>query len=195
MNFITKEDILSGGKAIFSACLQYRYELRRVWDTRLPPLVMILLNPSTATEIENDPTITRCIQRARSIGRGSLIVLNAFAFRATEPDDMMATSKPVGPENDAFIYRGLSECQRAEGTAVIGWGAHGAWKGRDRQIIEMGRQLRMPLYCLGFTKAGQPRHPLYVLAKEELTAYARPTAEGYLISPRAPEGLRGIISA
>lgn len=174
---ITKEDTLGGGLAVFSdGAGLFRYELRRTWDRKLPPMLMILLNPSTATEIENDPTITRCIKRAQSLGCGSLIILNAFAFRATDPNDMMAAADPIGPYNDNFIYRGLSEVQRKEGTALVGWGAHGAFRNRDREIRDIAFGLGMPLYCLGFTQAGQPRHPLYVLAKEKLQLYAPATA-------------------
>ena len=115
-----------------------------------------MLNPSTATEAANDPTIERCERRSRAMGFGALDVVNLFAFRATRPADLFAAEDPVGPECD----RVLAEAAAGAGLIVAGWGIHGARHGRDGQVAAL--LAAHPLTCLGVTKAGQPRHPLYV---------------------------------
>jgi hypothetical protein len=86
--------------AVFSEDRFYRYLLRRIWDSDKPMIAFIGLNPSTADEINNDPTITRCITRAHDSGYGGIYMLNLFAFRATDPKVMKAFPRPIGPEND-----------------------------------------------------------------------------------------------
>ena len=115
-----------------------------------------MLNPSTATEAANDPTIERCERRSRAMGFGALDVVNLYAFRATRPADLFAAADPVGPECDAVVLEAAGEA----GLIVAGWGVHGARAGRDTEVAAMlaGRSLT----CLGVTRAGQPRHPLYV---------------------------------
>lgn len=167
-----QEDIIGGGSATFGEGGLHRYELRRVWNVKLPPLIMILLNPSKATHEVNDPTITRCIERAKRLGCGSLIILNAFAFRATQPEDMMAAADPVGPSNDTIIRCALSECQRKGGFAVVGWGIHGTFRNRDHEICQLAAEFEVPLKCLGVTAGGHPRHPLYVSYDKALEPYA-----------------------
>ena len=115
-----------------------------------------MLNPSTATEAANDPTIERCERRSRAMGFGALDVVNLFAFRATRPADLHAAADPVGPDCD----RVLLEAAGQAGLIVAGWGVHGARGGRDRQVAQM--LTGFAVACLGTTKAGQPRHPLYV---------------------------------
>jgi len=94
--FATNE-VVSG--ATFSTDRVYRYALWRVWDAALPSFVVIGLNPSTADETENDPTIRRCIGFAKREGCGGLVMLNLFAVRATDPRVMMAHPEPIGPDN------------------------------------------------------------------------------------------------
>ena len=119
-------------------------------------MLWIMLNPSTATEEANDPTIERCERRSRAMGFGALDVVNLFAFRATRPADLHAAADPVGPDCD----RVLLEAAGQAGLIVAGWGVHGARGGRDRQVAQM--LTGFEIACLGTTKAGQPRHPLYV---------------------------------
>lgn len=117
--------------------------------------VFIGLNPSTADEVEDDPTIRRCMDYAKRWGYGALCVVNLFAFRATIPDDMKAYASPVGPEND----RWLMDVTRRAGVVVAGWGVHGAHRQRDRDVM---RLLGGKLSCLSKTKDGHPGHPLYL---------------------------------
>lgn len=162
-------DLLTDTGATFSACRTWRYKLWRIWDSSKPPLVMLMLNPSTADEAMNDPTVERCERRAYAGGCGGLIVLNIFAFRATDPGEMKAAADPIGPENDGHITQvlALATLAAAGGPRLAwricaGWGIHGSHLGRDRQVARMFQAAGVPLYCLGVTASGQPRHPLYV---------------------------------
>ena len=85
--------------ATFSPCRRYRYTLWRQWDER-PPATFIMLNPSTADETANDPTVERCQRRAQAMGYGGVRVANIFALRSTDPRALYTAEDPVGPEND-----------------------------------------------------------------------------------------------
>jgi hypothetical protein len=146
--------------AIFSSCERYRYQLWRRWYSGpgAPRLAAFIgLNPSTADETVNDPTVTRCIGFAKRYGCDGIYMLNAFAFRATDPRDMKSEHDPVGPLNDAYILETVGVSARV----VVAWGTHGSYQGRDLQLAG-GILLGEELYCLGKTKAGHPRHPLYL---------------------------------
>jgi hypothetical protein len=148
--------------AIISSCGAFRYELRRVWDDSRPPYVSGMLNPSTADADNDDPTIRRNRRRAEAMGFGSLIVWNLGAGRATEPKVWKKLFDPIGPKNDQHIRRILQECRDRNGIAVVGWGNHGSFMGRDRTVTRIAQELDIDFHCLGTTKSGQPRHPLYV---------------------------------
>ena len=115
------------------------------------------LNPSTADEVENDPTIRRCVNYSKRWGYGSLCMVNLFAFRATKPQVMKKHASPVGKEND----RWLAELANGAEVVVAAWGANGTHMKRDQAVM---RLLAGKLLCLGKTKDGHPRHPLYVKA-------------------------------
>ena len=150
--------------AEFSDCKKYRYALWRHWDWQGHDncVMFIGLNPSTADETEDDPTIRRCIRFAKDWGYGGLMMMNMFAFRATDPKKMKVARDPVGPGNDeAFGYR-----RTHAGLIVAAWGQHGS-PARGEKICQL---LASPIYCLGRTKNGSPKHPLYLAAdsKREL---------------------------
>lgn len=162
-------DLLDDRHAAFSPCRTWRYELWRTWNPLGRQLVMIMLNPSTADELTNDPTIERCERRARRHGFGGLRVFNIFAFRATDPDDMKGAADPVGPQNDEYIESAFKLAKmhamlRQEPSYLFcaGWGVHGSYLGRDHQVQGLAQEHGIQLHCLGTTKEGQPRHPLYV---------------------------------
>jgi hypothetical protein len=155
-------DLFEHSSVIISSCGVYRYELRRVWDDSLPPYVSGMLNPSTADAEIDDPTITRNRLRAMSMGFGSLIVWNLGAARATDPKIWKALPDPIGPENDCHIRRIISECRDRKGLAVVGWGNHGTFMGRDKIASRVAQEIGVEFFCLGMTKSGQPKHPLYV---------------------------------
>ncbi len=140
--------------AFYSPCETYRYGLRRVW-AQGPELMFVMLNPSTATEEKNDPTIERCQRRAVQLGFGGLRIANLFAFRATLPTDLRKANDPEGPEN-ADVLRDWSGCCAM---TIAGWGAHGALLGQGAKVAPA---LIGDVRHLGLTKEGHPRHPLYV---------------------------------
>lgn len=144
--------------AIYSDCERYRYALTRVWDMAGRRAHFVMLNPSTATEVQNDPTVERCERRARALGFGSFRVTNIFAWRDTDPRAMRAAMDPVGPENDAAILAGCAWADRI----VCAWGTHGAHLMRGPYVEELLRRNGYDLYNLGLSKAGHPRHPLYI---------------------------------
>lgn len=144
--------------AIYSECERYRYALTRIWDAGGARVLFVMLNPSTATERQNDPTVERCERRARALGFGAFRVCNIFAWRATDPRRMRAAADPVGPGNDAAIVDG---CAWAD-SIVCAWGTHGAHLARGAQAEALMRATGAGLSHLGLTKEGHPRHPLYI---------------------------------
>ena len=134
--------------AKFSACRKYRYALWRNWDESKPCAMNIGLNPSTADENENDPTITRCINFAKSWGYGGVCVTNLFAFRATVPRDMKTSNDPIGTENDAWLYK----LAREAAIIVAAWGNDGSYLNRSGEIL--GALLN--LHCIIMNKSGEP---------------------------------------
>ncbi len=144
--------------AVYSDCERYRYALTRIWDEAGTRVLFVMLNPSTATEIRNDPTVERCERRARALGFGAFRVCNIFAWRATDPREMRAAPDPVGPENDAAILEGADWADRI----ICAWGTHGAHLDRGPAVERLLRGTGRPLLHLGLTRAGHPKHPLYI---------------------------------
>jgi hypothetical protein len=143
--------------AVFSPCRTWRYTLTRTWADG--PLAMFVgLNPSTADETRDDPTIRRCVRFAREWGYSGVVMANLFAYRATDPGDMKAAADPVGPEND----RRLAEQATACALVVAAWGTHGAYRDRAQAVVDSGALGDFAV--LGLTKDGHPRHPLYMRA-------------------------------
>lgn len=152
----TKDDAPS--TSIYSDCERYRYALTRAWDTAGTKIHFVMLNPSTATEVQNDPTVERCERRARALGHGGFRVTNIFAWRDTDPRKMRAAADPVGPANDDTILDAVGWADQT----VCAWGTHGAHLGRGPQIEMLLRQTKTDLFHLGLSKDGHPKHPLYI---------------------------------
>ena len=145
--------------AVFSPCRKYRYWLWRRWgEAGCDEVTFIGLNPSTADELSDDPTIRRCINFAKKWGFGQLNMLNIFAYRATDPKVMKAAADPVGEENEYAI---VTVCQGSK-LVIAAWGAHGSYRDQDRRVIELAEKYFGGLDCLGTTKHGFPKHPLYL---------------------------------
>ena len=153
-------------KAVFSSCGHYRYSLSRVWLPAADKIIFIMLNPSTACERKNDPTVERCERRARRLEFGGFMVCNIFAFRATRPEMLREVDDVVGPDNDRAIIDG---CDWAD-KIVCAWGDHGELLGRGREVGTALRNRGHTLYRLGssVTAKGHPRHPLYRPYSERL---------------------------
>ena len=144
--------------ATYSDCERYRYDLTRVWDESGRKISFVMLNPSTATEVQNDPTVERCERRARALGYGAFRVCNIFAWRDTDPRKMRKAADPIGPENDDAI---VAACHWAD-TVVCAWGTHGEHLSRGPAAEALMRETGKALYSLGLSKAGHPKHPLYI---------------------------------
>lgn len=142
--------------AKLSKCRKYRFALWRTWEDSTPYVMFIGLNPSTADECTDDPTLTRCINYAKAWGYGGVCMTNLFAFRATDPVVMKSATDPIGLENDEWLKRLTSEA----GLVVAAWGNDGVYLGRSRQV----RTLIPSMYCLKLNKSGEPAHPLYLKA-------------------------------
>lgn len=144
--------------AVYSDCERYRYSLTRVWDDAGRKVLFVMLNPSTATEVQNDPTVERCERRARTLGFGGFCVTNIFAWRDTDPRNMKAATDPIGPANDATILQGAVWADQV----IAAWGTHGAHQDRGAEVAELLKGCGVPIVHLGLSKAGHPKHPLYL---------------------------------
>lgn len=143
--------------AVFSSDGLYRYELWRVWNEPGERYAMFIgLNPSTADETSDDRTVRRCINFAKSWGFDALCMTNIFAFRATEPADMLKAEDPVGPLN----LETLERLAKGAGVVIAAWGTNGEFMGQGDVV----RGLIPNLSCLVLSKDGHPRHPLYLKA-------------------------------
>lgn len=149
-----------GYPCAFSDDRRYRYVLWRHWgETAHPRYLMVIgLNPSTADETQDDPTIRRCIGYAKAWGFDALCMTNLFAFRATDPAVMKAEEWPAGIEANRWLHC----CARNAGLVLAAWGVHGTHRDRARRVVELFDNWGFPLHALGTTKDGHPRHPLYM---------------------------------
>ena len=116
-----------------------------------------MLNPSTADELQLDPSCTRARVYAERWGFGGLIVTNLFAWRATDPGEMKSVPDPVGRGNDAAIVAAAREAL----LLVCAWGNHGAHRGRSARVVCLLREARIDLHVLKMNGGGEPAHPLY----------------------------------
>jgi hypothetical protein len=143
----------------------YRYLLTRQWAVGTP-LVFLMLNPSTADAFVLDRTVSKCIKFARREGFPAIKVLNIFALRSRHPSVLYGHADPVGPLNDEFLLK-----QTAGLPVLCGWGTHGAYQGRGRQVARMLEGNNRVLYCLSQTKDGHPGHPLFLRDDSPMTRY------------------------
>lgn len=157
--------------ADFSSDSTYRYALWRVWeqDSAGGNLALFGVNPSVANEWENDMTITKGCGFAKLWGHGGMYMFNMYGFVATNPLDMFQTTDPIGPRNDESIADYLANCNitrvvLACGSVPVRYRPRIAWQSRIATIL---RIINRPVYCLGRTKDGSPRHPSRI-------AYATP---------------------
>jgi hypothetical protein len=148
--------------AHLSVCGRYRYVLWRCWDTSLPRVMFVMLNPSTADAIDDDPTIRRCVGFARSWGMGSVWVCNLYPWRATNPRDL-----PSGPEVHGEVASGLyvndifiKDTATRSTKIIVAWGTKiGPCETQPKHVMDLleFRQVE----TLGLSKTGQPLHPLF----------------------------------
>lgn len=165
------EDLLMRRSAVISDCGHYRYRLEREWGDAAP-LVFIMLNPSIADADVDDPTIRRCISFARRDGCGGIVVINLFALRATNPDELRKSAiDPVGPDNGITI-EGIFDVVLRTRKIICAWGAHALAAPEGQKIVQRARSCNRQLWCLGKTQLAQaPRHPLYVNGNQPFEAF------------------------
>ncbi|MBP0593727.1 DUF1643 domain-containing protein [Paraburkholderia sp. LEh10] len=167
MQYLTDSRLTGERGCILSDCGAYRYRLWREWDKTRPTIAFLMLNPSTADHLSDDPTITRCMSRAIAGKYGRLEVANLFPLRATDPDELLTHPVPLGPTRggvtaDSAILDTLEQAR----TIVCAWGAHTAAHVRAAEVM---RVIAMAgygnkLYHLGLNRDGSPKHPLYIAA-------------------------------
>ena len=143
--------------AFFSTDRLYRYALWRIWDDKLPKVLFIGLNPSTADESKDDPTIRRCMRYAQEWGYGGYLMGNIFAYRSTDPKRLKIIDNPIGSDNNLW----LKNLHKEASLTIGAWGNHGKYLNRSKAIIDLIDNL----YCLKVTKEGHPSHPLYLSSK------------------------------
>lgn len=159
--------------AVISQDGKYRYRLDRWWgpestatgSLRMP---FLMLNPSTADAQTDDPTIRRCMGFARREGFNGITVVNLGAFRATDPDVWCKAIDPFGPENTQHV----TDVAETANFIVAAWGAHPAAAAAAAPYLELFDTLGIPVLCLGHTKPGAPRHPLYVRGDQPLISFS-----------------------
>jgi hypothetical protein len=136
---------------------KYRYLLRRKWDENAPQITFVMLNPSIADDNQDDPTLRKCIHFAKSFHCGSLEVVNLFAYRATNPRELKKVADPVGSRNNCYLKLAI---KRAD-LIIVAWGTKGIFQKRNEEVLNLISD-KQSLHCLGLTKDGHPRHPLYL---------------------------------
>ena len=151
-------DLFMRREAVISGCGQYRYLLRRVWDEDKEQVTFVMLNPSTADAETDDATIRSCVRLSKSWGYGGFGVVNLFAWRATDPKELTKAVDPIGPMNDdhietAVVYTDFTVCA---------WGAHKMAAERAPRVLDIICRRRDYAHCIGTTKSGAPKHPLYI---------------------------------
>lgn len=143
--------------ATFSECRRYRYALWRVWDRSLPTVVFCGLNPSTADETKDDPTVRRELTFARDWGFGRYVKVNAYAWRSTDPRALWKSPEPCGDDN----LRHIVEHAKASKLFVAAWGNH-IRPGQETAILMAMVCANVTVHALRITKQGRPSHPLYL---------------------------------
>lgn len=153
--------------ARLSDCGTYRYMLRRTWNYTQPRVLIVMLNPSTADATVDDATIRSCVRLCQWRRDGGFEVVNLFALRATDPEELRRAGDPVGPDNDRAIEAAIGRCD----IAICAWGAHPMGGNRSGHVRSLLRQHRPAVFCWGTTKSGAPKHPLYIKTGTPLVAF------------------------
>jgi hypothetical protein len=155
-------DLFDNNDAIFSDDRKYRYRLTRIWDLSLPLIAFIGLNPSTANEESDDPTIRRLKGFVRKWDYGGFFMYNLFALVTPYPQDLLKSDDPIG-RNDEYLKLLQGKCP-----VVFAWGSFKEAEKRAPKVIKL-----FPMaYCLGKNANGSPKHPLYLPSETELIFYS-----------------------
>ena len=146
MSLIVRRHSADGrdSEAVYSACETYRYSLTRVWEPTGKRLLYIMLNPSKATELANDPTIERCERRARALGYGAFRACNLFALRETDPARLRRHEAPEGPQNANQIREALEWTD----DVLCSWGVHGVHRDQNKVIKAVLPSILKPFFAV-----------------------------------------------
>lgn len=147
---------ITNASARFSADRTYRYTLKRQWFPSENFVMFIGLNPSTADETRNDPTVRRCIDFAQRWGFSGMVMMNLFAFRATAPRNMKQQTEPIGEKNDFYLLENALNAKKI----VACWSQHGSHLERSAAVVALLRAF--DIYAFKLAGNGQPYHPLYL---------------------------------
>ena len=148
--------------AVFSPDRAYRYVLTRAWGEGRHAC-WIMLNPSTADAFADDPTIRRCLSFTKALGGyGALTVVNLYALRTTDPRHLPTHPDPIGPLGGHYLYSQVHAAQDRHDDVIAARGTHGARHGRGTAVAQGMANVGVEMWCLGVTKGGHPKHPLYV---------------------------------
>lgn len=153
--------------AVLSDCKRYRYLLRRVWDYDGVRALFVMLNPSTADASVDDATIRSCTRLCSSQKFGSFEVVNLFAYRATDPDELLECDDPVGLINENVTRAAANRCD----LVICAWGSHVMGMTRKSETFRILKDRKIPIYCFGKNKDGSPKHPLYLRSETALVPY------------------------
>ena len=150
--------------AIISKCGNYRYSLSRIWDKDKPLVMFLMFNPSTADTDRDDPTIRKCIGYAKNWGYGGILVGNLFAFRSSDPLDLLYSDNPIGKHNGEYLEKMFDKSS----IIIFAWGNQKILdKIYDGPFKDFSKNKnREKYYYLELSKRGTPKHPLYL--KKEL---------------------------
>ena len=150
------------GAAIFGGKRQeYRYRLSRTWDAEKPHVMFVMMNPSTADPLVDDPTVAKCGRFARAWRYGGVYVGNTFAYRTTDQKRLMQVPDPVGPENDAYLI----EMAKEAAIVVFSYGqpCHATLRPRGLALARLlMKEAGVKPHTLRLAKNGTPWHPLYL---------------------------------
>lgn len=157
-------------KALISDDGKYRHWLSRTWDETRSPIAFIMLNPSTADDKQDDPTIRRCVGFAKLWVHGSIVVVNLFDFRSHSPVALKQAFNPCSKNNNAHILERCRFVADNKGKVVAAWGLHGSYKNRDREVAEMLARNHIPLWALQLIGSDRntPGHPLFIPYEQHL---------------------------
>lgn len=146
----------ASAEALHSPCGLHRLTLLHRWGAA-DLLGWVMLNPSTATETQDDPTVARCRRRARDMGCGGFVITNLFTWRSPSPAELKRAAAPLCHGADDAMLKALAGCDRV----ICAWGNHGTYRNRAAEVRALLSAAGLPLWHLGLTRLGQPRHPLY----------------------------------
>jgi hypothetical protein len=152
-------------EAIISECGAYRYRLDRKWSGD-PPMLVCMLNPSTADAERDDPTITKLIGFANRFGFGHLIVVNLYPFRATKPADLKAAHYPNPSNNASVIHAAVRQVKQPHdalpGMTFCAWGANARGRPEAAHFLAGLCEESMTPFAFRLLSDGTPEHPLYI---------------------------------